>query len=104
MSNLQFCEYIVAVIIIIASIGIYLSIWYFRKGKKQIEIFSNAHVALLRSQMLDICKDCKEKNHTTPDELSTFNSLYKAYKSSGFNGLGDKLYNDMQKLEVSLDK
>lgn len=60
----------------------------------------NALLALLHFRLYANAEDTLRKGFTTVAEVEDIENLYKAYKSLGGNGTGEKLYKDSMNLPV----
>lgn len=60
----------------------------------------NALLALLHFRLYANAEDTLRKGFTTVAEVEDLENLYKAYKSLGGNGTGEKLYKDSMDLPV----
>lgn len=60
----------------------------------------NALLALLHFRLYANAEDTLRKGYTTVADVEDLENLYKAYKSLGGNGTGEKLYKDSMALPV----
>nr|DAU68247.1 MAG TPA: holin protein [Caudoviricetes sp.] len=60
----------------------------------------NALLALLHFRLYANAEDCIARGHTTVAEIEDLESLYRAYKSLGGNGTGERLYKHAVELPV----
>ena len=96
-------QFIVGVLFVALLAVLYFIGWYLKVGRKKTKLIKDATAALLRSQMLQICNECKKRGFTTIEDMHSFQCCYKPYHALGFNDVGDKLNREMQALPFKSD-
>lgn len=85
--------------IILAVMG-YIT-WLLQQSKKTGDANATGTMLLLRREIIeDHRRFCIEGETMTPDDFAFLDEVYHAYKGLHGNGMADKLYEEMKRLET----
>ncbi|WP_085023889.1 hypothetical protein [Anaerovibrio sp. JC8] len=68
--------------------------------QQTIELLKTGTTCILRDRILQSCNYFNQQGHITPLALENITRMHEAYKSLGGNGLCDRVFSDLEQLEV----
>lgn len=91
-------QYVVSPILVA---GLGYIVWLLQQSKKVTNANATGTMLLLRREIIeDHRRFCLEGEPMTADDFAYIDEVFKAYKGLGGNGMADKLFGELSKIET----